>query len=177
MNKKLTYLLFGLLALCQISVPLYMAWNWEDTLKNGAAYTFVIKPYDPADALRGRYLYLAFEAERIPLASGAILDQQASLYYAKIKVNEAGFAELSELSTKKPSGEFLEVELRYVKSNVAYVKLPFSRYYLNEDFAVRLPPDILKKDARATIKVKNGYGVIDQLFIDQIRIEDYSTLN
>lgn len=177
MNKKRTYLLLGLLAICQISIPLYMAWIWEDTLKNGTAYTFAVKPHDPADALRGRYLYLRFEAENIPLTASTALDPQVSSYYAKITVNASGFAELRELSTKKPSGEFLEVKLLYSKDNTACVELPFSRYYLNEDLADRLPPNLLKEGAYTTVKVKNGYGVINQLFIQQFPIESHPALS
>ena len=110
MNKQLLYLLIGLIIL-QISVPGYLIFRNYDTLRTGEAYKFIVRPYDPYDPFRGRYVEL-MPAERT-YHTYAVLERD-SQGYATITPGSSDHRPLSGVYAKN---------------------LQLNRYYMNENMA------------------------------------------
>ena len=145
MSPRLRYTLFGLLCLAQLAVPVSLVVKHEDTRRNGSAWRFQTAPVDPADPFRGRYVRLAFAAERsaVPMAnSGLLYLREGSRLYAELAPDANGYAQMVRLHQQRPlTGEYLDVFLRHMNFKegadrnappAAFVRLPFDRYYLPE---------------------------------------------
>ena len=175
-NKKYFWL-FILLAIVHLLVPLYMIWRWEDILQHGRQYTWVTAPIDPYDALRGRYVDLHFKEMK-----GTIQDDVQLSYgqtaYAMIDENEEGYAVIRAISAAAPKdAPYIKVKVSYVQDgNIAHFMLPFKRYYMPESLAPAVEEAYRKnagKECTVLVRIKDGYGVVEQLYIDDKNIYDY----
>jgi len=149
MKKPLLYLLTGFIAL-QIFVPGYIVFRHYDTLKTGDAYKFVVRPYDPYDPFRGRYVELR------PV-------EQTYSTYAVLARDRQGYASISDSSDYKPLSGI------YVKN------LRLNRYYMNENMAPiaeRIQRSLSDNDFMyLLVRVKNGHYVIEGLYLNDTPIE------
>ncbi|MDF2874860.1 MAG: hypothetical protein K0R22_1543 [Sporomusa sp.] len=167
-NKKLLLSLFIGVALLQATVPLYMAWRWENILQTGRQFYWQTAPVDPADAFKGRYVELRFKED-----TGPIIDQNnllmGQLVYASIAENAAGKAYISGVSVNRPEqGPYVKVRAYANGQNTAHVTLPFTRYYLPEELAPAAEGayrESAGKTGVAAVRIKDGYGVVEQLYI------------
>lgn len=176
-NKKVMLILFIMLAVIQIATPLYMVWRWEDTLRTGHAYQWMTAPVDPYDALRGRYVDLRFKEIKGPVAPGEEL-HYGQKAYAAIGTDVNGYAYISSVSAGKPqNSDFVKVRVvSFVKGGEVNVMLPFKRYYMREDLAPLAEQAYRRsagKDGRVTVRIKNGFGVVEQLYIGVQTIDEY----
>jgi len=156
-----------------------MIWRYEDILHTGKQYNWVTAPIDPYDALRGRYVDLRFKEMK-----GPILDKIQLHYgqtaYAIISEDSNGYAFIRGISASQPEGErnsYIKIRVTHVQDdNIAHVQLPFERYYMQEDLA----PEAEKaysnsagKEAVVSVRFKDGYGVVEQLYIGDQTIYEY----
>lgn len=188
--KSWFVLLFSLVAVVQILVPISMIRRHEETLRRGERFLFECAPVDPAAALGGRYLALSFAAEAALIGEAGFVSRQVA--YAGIVVGEDGFAELTPLLHEAPEQvPFLRVNLKSLSQDevptsvgdTVEVSLPFDRYYLNEHQAKRA--EVLTSEAEeeaeegaearahVAVRVRNGYTVIEELFLDGQTLEQY----
>jgi uncharacterized membrane-anchored protein len=175
MKPKTMLLLFLLVVILQLSVPLYMMWHWENVLNTGRPFYWVTAPVDPYDLLKGRYVDLGFKEQK-----GIVLDdekfQSGQKAYALLTERD-GKAVISSISASQPDNDvFVRVTIQYVENNVAHVSLPFKRYYLPENVAPAADIAYRKsagKDGVALIRIKDGYGVVEQLYIGNKTIYEY----
>lgn len=174
--KNLRLLLFTLVALIQLSVPLYMAWHWENILQAGQPFYWQTTPVDPADAFKGRYIDLNFKAAAGPVAPGSVL-HYGQTAYALIAQDQAGRAVISQVSaTQPPNQPYVKVKINYIEENtIAHVHLPFKRYYLPEALAPAAEAAYQKNtdNTVAVIRLQDGYGVIEQVYIGDQTLADY----
>ena len=175
-NKRMVGI-FIVLAMIQLAVPLYMIWRFEDTLQTGQPYTWLTAPVDPYDALRGRYVDLRFKDEKAPVLEGEQL-RSGQIAYAIIGEDEKGYAFISGVSAFRPEGNsYIKVKVYYTQGNkVAHFTLPFKRYYMQEELAPAAETAYRKnagKDGTVTVRVKNGNGVIEALYIGDKTIYEY----
>lgn len=172
----LSRLCFIVLAVLQLAAPLYMAWRWEDILATGRRYLWVTAPVDPYDVLKGRYVDLGFREAKGPITDGAKLESGQTAY-ASIAAGADGHAVISGVSAKCPAGDsYVKVRVRYVKDNTAYVALPFKRYYMEETLAPAAEQAYRERagqDGVVSVRIKGGYGVIEQLYIGDQTIYEY----
>ena len=64
MNKRIWILaIFALAAVTQLAAPARMIWRHERTLREGRVFLFHTRPVDPADAFRGRFVWLGLEPD------------------------------------------------------------------------------------------------------------------
>jgi len=150
MNKPVFYLLIGLITL-QIIVPGYMVFRHYDTLSTGEDFKFIVRPYDPYDPFRGRYVELR-------------PDERAYHTYSVLGRNEQGYAAiLSDSDDHQP------ISGAYVKN------LRINRYYMNENMAPvaeRIQRSLSDDDIMyLLVKVKKGHYVIEGLYLNGIPIE------
>ncbi len=138
---KLAILLFALLALVQLAVPAKMIFDSESVIENGTTYLFKLKPIDPNDPFRGKFMTLQFDADQFAVDSCEVFGRTNAFIYLK---NDAeGFAAIEAISYKHN-----RKDLDYIKSSVycdsygpvnqqkkpsIQVNYPFNRYYMNEN--------------------------------------------
>ncbi|HWR43017.1 GDYXXLXY domain-containing protein [Sporomusa sp.] len=175
-SKKLLLSLFIGVALLQAAVPLYMAWRWENVLQTGRQFYWQTAPVDPYDAFKGRYVDLRFKEN-----AGPIIDHDnlimGQMVYAIIDENAEGKAYISGVSVNRPEkGSYVKVRAYANSQNTAHVILPFTRYYLPEDLAPAAE-DAYRKSAGKTgvaaVRIKDGYGVVEQLYIGEKTLYEF----
>lgn len=185
MKPKLIFGFFVALVVAQIAVPVGQIRKYEDILRTGAVYKFRTAPVDPYDAFRGRYVALNYADTSAALLRGEKIDYRAPAYVALRKDN-AGFAQFVEVSGTPPvEGDYLRVEYLYPKGpggSAALFRLPFDRFYMEETKAPRAEAAYRKygnrrdRTADATyviVRVKNGRGVIEDLYVKNKPIRDF----
>lgn len=178
MKNKILIAGFFCVALLQIFTPLSMIIARESTLKEGVLFRFKTAPVDPYDAFRGRYVALRVEANSVPLSRGVKVENGQAVY-AFIGVDKDGFAIVSQISTQKPGkGSYLSAQVRYKTGKYVILDLPIDRYYMEEKAAPRAEELYRrystsdKKDAYVTVKIKDGFGVVEGLYVGGQKIED-----
>ena len=179
MRKK--YWIFGvfiLLAILQIAVSASRIRKWEDVLRTGTQLRLRTEPVDPYDAFRGRYVALDFEEEIVSAKLGPDL-KWGDEVYALLREDEEGFARIEKLVKVRPAGgSYLRVKVSYIGIDSSgddekiHLLFPFQRFYLEEEIApaaekaYRTSNSEDERDAYVTIRIKNGYGVLEGLFIE-----------
>ncbi len=170
----------------QLLVPGYMIFEQQQTLKHGELYKFKVRPIDPYDPFRGRYVVLSFEAEQnhIPL-----IDQDKDNYnykrhawvYANLSRNEKGYAVFDSVTIKKPEGNnYIRVKSRFYSVNKKLrVHIPFDRYYAPEHKALAIETNVQRRsrnnddEVYVAVKIRNGKGTIEDLFINDTPILEF----
>lgn len=175
--KKLSILIFALVAIAQLSVPALMAWNRSQTLRHGRVWKFKTAPVDPVDAIRGRYIALQFEAEEFPQAerfngSGDV--------YVRLKEDAAGFAAVDHLSNEPIGGDnVVKAKAGSWWDGKQHVVLPFHTYWVAENIAPQAEAAYRNNSTRknqnafVTVRVRNGDAALDQLYIDNQPLLEY----
>lgn len=178
MKNRLIIGLFCCIALMQIIIPLSMIIKRESVLKNGVQFKFKTAPVDPYDAFRGRYVALRIKGDNVSRPQGVSLSYGQNVY-ALIAIDEQGFAQFSTLSTSKPQGvPYIQAKVRYISGDNVQLDLPMDRYYMEEKAAptaervYREYSRRDKQDAYVLVRVKDGFAVIESLYVGGRRIED-----
>lgn len=177
MNKTVISLIaFAILAVVQLAIPGSMIFRSETTLSSGELYMIRTRPVDPYDIFRGRYVALTldgFDYSDIPEKQRSML-VAGSNFYARLAVDSEGFAHIKSISMKPPKGDYLTMKYSLDEDVVN----PFDRFYLQQDTA----PEIerlfreagwdAQKNSYLTVKIKEGTGVIENLFIDGTPVDE-----
>ena len=97
----------------------------------------------------------------------------------QIIVDENGYAKMSQITTQKPKGPaFLTAKVSYLSGNKVFLNLPIDRYYMEEKAApqaeqiYRKHSGRDKQDAYVVVKIKDGFTVIEGLYVGGQRIEE-----
>jgi uncharacterized membrane-anchored protein len=150
----------------------------ESILKNGMQFKFKTAPFDPYDAFRGRYVALQIE-ENYVLTPKEIELKSDQTVYALIDTDDKGFAKFTNVTINKPlSGSYIQTKVHYISGEKTYLDLPLDRYYMEEKSAplaeklYQRHSQHDKQDACVTVRVKNGFMVIENLYVGGQRIED-----
>jgi uncharacterized membrane-anchored protein len=175
------FIIFVVVALIQISVPAKMIYNQEDILKTGTVFKFKTQPLDPADPFKGKYIRLDYEINSFPTKDSTWTRDE--VVYVTLINDSNGYAKLSSISREKPNAK------NYLKTNVdwfnewedkVFLDYNFERFYMKETKAkaaeiayVEAHQDSTLNTTYATVYVKNGEAVLDNVFINDIPIADY----
>ncbi|MDD5681466.1 MAG: GDYXXLXY domain-containing protein [Candidatus Omnitrophica bacterium] len=178
MSKKIIIGIFFGLILVQIATPLSMIMKRESILKNGMQFRFKTAPVDPYDAFRGRYVALGVDASKIAKPKEIDL-RRGQKVYAGIVNDDNGFAKISQITTQRPKDPaFLTAKVSYVYKDEVFLNLPIDRYYMEEKAASRAEQVYRKQSARdkqdayVVVRIKDGFAVIEGLYIGGKRIEE-----
>ena len=178
MRKPLTIGLFSSVILAQIASPVSMIVKRESTLRHGIPFRFKTAPVDPYDAFRGRYVALRMEANQVIRPQGMAL-RRGQRVYAHLAVDEQGFANMAQITTRKPQGAaFLTAKVAYLEGDHVSLDLPMDRYYMEETVAPRAEQVYRthsgrdKQDAYVIVRIQDGFAVIEGLYVGGQRIED-----
>jgi len=178
MNKNIKIILFIVLSLVQLAIPAQMILSREYILKNGEVFKFRIEPIDPVDYFRGNYLIINFNDNKIPVYNSKNYVSNQTVY-ARVENYSDGFAHFTGVSLSVPQSEYyVKTKVLYTDEEAVYIKIPFERYYMDESKAKLAEEEYNKslrdgKDVYATVRIHNGDAVVDGLYIDGYRIEDY----
>lgn len=162
--KKFILPLLILTIIVQLCVPAYIVYEKHDTLKTGTEYRFKVELYGaPGD----RFVSL-YAKNQVNLQYS---EQDGK--YGLIAVDHNGYAYIDATSNTKPSSG------DYVKSSSSrYFSIPIERYYPDGEISIDFNYPVLGSsknlDAYLILRVKNGNSVIQGVYIDGVRIEDYS---
>jgi len=189
----------GLLALLSVAQLTAAGWSiarYESVLRSGAPYKIRIEPVDPADAFRGRYVQI-FPSIRIPMPVSVETKeliyriQNGEQGHVVLASDADGFARIAQVLTTPPAqGNYLKIAHVWEQwstdappggqpTAIGYnVRLSFDRYYMNERVAPAAAQQFFEATVRnspqrawITVRVKDGVGVIEGLFIDDVPIE------
>jgi hypothetical protein len=175
-------------ALLQLGVPTQMIVTRERTLREGTAWRFRTAPVDPADAFRGNYLALSFDAESAPVPSNLTVERGERVIVPLLRDAE-GFAQLGPVRREPPAGgDWLRLRVGWVETEApgtgtrAHVELPFDRFYLDEGLAPRADAKFAALGARrgasaplpawAVARVRAGRAVLEDVLIDGHSVRD-----
>jgi uncharacterized membrane-anchored protein len=183
-HPKLAFGLFLAVAAVQLFIPISQIRRYEDVLQTGRLYKFRTAPMDPYDVFRGKYVALIFADTTATIHKGDTIGPRDPAYVTLHEDNK-GFALFGELAEKPPtSGEYLRVEFLYSYHSVANFQLPFDSYFMEESkapqaeqaywrYSNRRGQDRASEQTYVTVHVKNGRGVIDDLFIKDQPVREF----
>ncbi|MFT6406642.1 MAG: putative membrane-anchored protein [Arenicella sp.] len=185
-RNRLLILSVALLTIAaQLFIPTSMASRYEDILQTGERYLFKVEPRDPADPFKGRYVVLDF-----PISSGAIKDLENPVIitelprktaaYAIIDRDSDSIARVRDIQKEPPKHQnYVRIKSSYSYNEKYNITLPFDRYYAEESKAPKIESLLWTRVAGqnvefyADVRIKNGYAVIAELYVDDIAILDY----
>ena len=187
MNRMLRIGIFVVVADVQLAVATGAIVRSELALRTGEAFRFRIQPVDPVDAFRGRYVAIRFAVERAPAAEDLEV-RRGTFVCVPIEVDDDGYAALGPAELEPPSScAYLRLRgcglypdedgKRYV-----WINLPFRRYYMDEDLAPEAERAVWsgprgQREASVSVRIRNGFGVIEELYIDDVPIHRWLAEN
>jgi uncharacterized membrane-anchored protein len=181
-SRGLSIIALVALIAVQIYAPLSMILDKEDVLANGKPYKFRIKPVDPNDPLRGKYLTLSFNADEF-----AVKDKEEwrrdDVIYVVLSEDSSGFAMVDTVFKNCPvrGVDYVKAKVSYTAYDdraVAFINYPFDRYYMDEFKApgAEISYDEAGSDsaqtAYAVVCIKDGDAVVKDLMINQVSINE-----
>lgn len=188
MFKKPTYLIiaFFVVMFLYLAYPAYLIATHENILTTGEVYRFKPQPVDPYDAFRGKYIVLSYEQNSLQYPDAMNTFDFNSRAYLKVETDAQGFAKITDAYTTAPDfSNYIEVQINYTDSNVVYFNLPFTRYYMNEDYALAAEKayndmvglqnreDSTSVAAYVDVRIKDGVGIIEELYLKGKPIMEY----
>lgn len=194
MSTRASLALLAALAVLQVGAAAWSIVRYERVLATGAVYRIRTAAVDPADAFRGRYVAVQ---PTITLSgpldepTRALLDSfrwDGRSAFVELATGADGFATAVRVTPERPGGDYLQVEAAWPRWDRSGEPDPdrsgytltfgFNRYYMNETaapaaerrYAESAGPN-LEDRAWLTVRVKDGVGVIEGLFVDGVPIE------
>lgn len=183
MNSKLRLVLFVIVAFVQLAVAGGAIYTSELALRTGQAYRFRIQPVDPVDAFRGRYVAIRFAADRAPVSDDFEV-RHGKYVFVPIEIDSDGYAVLGRAKLEPPPrGAYLRLRAGVVSLDDegrrhVWVSMPFGRFYMDEDLAPEAERAVWggpqgRREASVNVRIRNGVGVIEELYIDDLPIHDW----
>ena len=173
---------FAVAVVAQWLLPLAGAWQHEHVVIRGRAVRIRCVAPDPYDLVRGRYLAVRPEENRLPAPPG-MPENEAVSVWATLEAGDDGLARIKSLSLEPVSGPTV---IRLVarlnpwaqEDATVFVEWPFDRFYINE----RLAPDADKliadlfRDGKerpvAEVRLLDGRAVLTDVLVDGESIRD-----
>lgn len=178
MKRHHLLMIFAAVAVLQLAVPASMILKREQTLAHGRAFKFRTAPVDPYDAFRGRFVALRFDQQTVGLPPDHDFRRNEKIF-AQIAEDAEGFAFFSDLRRDCPeAAPYLRTTIRHVSGTNAHLRLPFDRFYMEESEAPEAERLYQQNSVRSNrnafvqIRVAQGFGVIEDLYVDNVPIRE-----
>lgn len=176
--KKLILPAFVIMALLQWAVPVKLILNNQTVLSEGEVYKFRTQPIDPSDPFRGKYVTLRFTVERFETDTVQKFTEGQEVY-AALAHDPAGFVKIKALYAEQPDpldNTILKTTIGYTwihdNKQLVSMRIPFNRFYVEESMASDAEQAYWMAQADSTqvtyalVKVRKGYGVIENVMIN-----------
>jgi uncharacterized membrane-anchored protein len=176
MNKRYwIWWAFAVAVVAQLAVPAWMILSHERTLQAGQVFKFRTRPVDPADAFRGRYVWLNLEPGMVKLPE-ANQWRQGRKAFAVLDTDPNGFATVKRLDRACPKDEpAVQVRTMWtdVKKGEVHIDWPgLDRYYMAEgkapaaEAAYRKHSNRTNQTCHVTVRIRGAQAAIENLFIE-----------
>jgi uncharacterized membrane-anchored protein len=200
MTRRMRAAALAALSLAQLAAAGWSIARYEWTLASGAVYRIRTIAVDPADAFRGRYVAVqpaVTISEPLAGETRQLIEriQSGETGYVVLATGADGFAKVSRVLVEPPAeGDYLKVAHVWQQWNPApqpggesaragySVRFSFDRYYMNEAAAPEAETRYAaatrrgaRTDTWLTVRIKDGVGVIEGLFVDGTAIEELIT--
>jgi len=184
MNKlKYSISFFAVMALVQISIPVYMIWHREITLRDGRQFRFQTVPVDPYDAFRGRYVALQMAQNSSPITGEEKFTFNQKVF-AHLEEDDTGFARIVKVTSHQPTDDaFVQCRVSTITDSLVYLQFPFDRYYMDEEAAPAAEAAYFEhsrrevQDVYVTVRVNEGFAVVEELYIAGMPIREFLSKN
>ncbi len=184
MQRKTWIIIAIIVGLAQVSIPLYMIWNKEQTIRKGNSFLFEIAPIDPTHPLKGKYIILNYPVLNVISKSEINLNKPVYAILEKKENQEYNIISLSNVAPSRTS-DFVKVEVnnwifeRNQEDSLQYnINFPFTEFYMEESKAPKAEEiyrslnqdttqtayavvSIYKGDAVVTDVVINGKSIVE----------------
>ena len=179
MKTRLLLGLFGFAILAQLAVPASMILKRERVLAHGQAFKFRTAPVDPYDAFRGRFVALGFDENSVMAPPGHDFARGQTVH-VRLEEDADGFAKLAEILRDRPdAAPYLTTKILYVGGNRVQLRLPFDRFYMDEDAAPAAEQAYWKysassnRNAYVQVRIEKGFAVLEDLYVDGQPIREH----
>ena len=172
---------FLILALIQWAVPGKIIWEKNEVLEKGKAYKFKTEPVDPTHPFKGKYITLNFSESSFTDTINRNLVGNDNIYLI-LSTDHRGFASIKDLSLREPKGNngYIKATVYYASkekdSITVHFRYPFDEFYM-EEYKAPKAENIYRESTRdslnttyALVKIRNGDGVIENVFINDTPI-------
>ena len=151
MAKKYLILAFALMVGVQLLFPLKMIIEREIIITKGQTFLFKIRPIDPYDAFRGRYVSINYEENPIYIPESISDNKEGDELYVTLKADNMGRVVFDKVYTN--------------------IEMWDNRYYMNE---YKAPiADMINLEGYAQVAVYKGKTVLKGILIEGMPIEKY----
>lgn len=165
-----------MMVVAQWLIPGKTIWEYESVLMTGELHKFRTLPVDPNDPFRGKYITLRFPD--IPMDS-ILLNGTQEYAYCLLAIDSLGFSTVDQVLLTEPTSTqaYFRAEIER-KSNKSWswkrtkIGYPFERFYMEEHKAPKAENfyNTASRDTQqtvyATVRIKNGMTVLEDVFID-----------
>ncbi len=197
MNKRNLLLLgFAVVVAAQLAVPAWMIIERELTLREGKVFKFKTRPVDPADAFRGRYVWLGLEPDKVkvPDANRWETDRpwRNGKAFAVLGTNAEGFVVVERLQREAPAGVCavpVQVGWCDVKNGEVHIAWPgLDQFFMAEDKAPAADAAYVEHNRRGnrngrtnqtertcyvTIRVRGSCAVLENLYLEDQPVHEW----
>ncbi len=180
-GKRLRFALFVVLAIIQLSVAAGAIIRSEIALRSGEVYRFKLRPVDPVDAFRGRYVALLLAETNAPIAE-TLPYLHNKRVYVPLTTDDEGFAVFGLAAFKRPdAGDYLRLRCGIEHTDesgrrLVSLAIPFQRYYMPEELAKEVDRSLWRRGQRpawVTVRVRAGAAVVEDLFVDGMTVREW----
>jgi uncharacterized membrane-anchored protein len=172
-----------LLVLLQLWTPAAMIRNRENVLSSGKVFKFRSAPVDPGDPFRGKFITLNFR-DNSYIQSRGVKWLAGEDVFVQLDKDSAGYAHIHSLHKKAPANgtDYIKATISYTSNETdgkVYIDWPFLRFYMEEGKAAGAEKAYNRsladssKITYASVKVKNGDAVLENVFINEQPIVYY----
>jgi len=114
--------------------------------------------------------------------------RQGRRIFVPIEIDADGFAALGQAALDPPAtGAYLKLRAGVVAPDDAgkrhlWVSMPFGRFYMDENLAPEAERAVWsgprgRRDASVSVRIRNGVGVVEELYIDDSPIHEWLAKN
>lgn len=178
--KRWMLVIFAVVCAAQLSIPAWMIYRREKTLREGEVFLFQTRPVDPYDAFRGRYVALDFAARSFSNDQQGVVFKRKQKVYGELGVDADGFAVITALHEKPPGKPSIRVVVLSQGDNTAWLRFPMDRYYLEESMAPEAERLYMQHSRAnstntfAVVRILNAFPVIEDLVINGKPVMEYA---
>ncbi len=186
MSKQKKIFIFLGVVVIMLSVPLYLMVSSENLLseKDEHVYKFRLKPIDPHDMMRGKYIRLLYQgSDNIKILDTNDVFKPGDAVHVSVIRDSSGFAHFEYAHANVPDApNYFTTTVGYtlrdrVFGRSMHIMVPFDRYYLQEEFAQQAE-DTYRSLARTDdmyvlVVIKNGEHVMKELYVNDIPLPQY----
>ena len=182
------WILFAIMVIAQLIIGMSMIMVHQEVIVKGKEYKFLVRPVDPNDPLRGKYMTLAFADREVSIDTSEQWENGMPIWIV-VGEGEEGFAKPMFIKDKnaKPIDEgwseddvYFSRSIRYVnkRRGKAILEYPFDRLYLNEmqaPIAVEVFSEAMRDSSSityATVSILEGKAVLQDVYINDVNLKE-----